>query len=296
MRVTDRLIYDNANRFTGEAQSRATDATAVASSGLRVTQPGDDPAAAGQITLHSQAQGRAQAIADATQAAADELGSVDTALGNISSVLSQARQLAVQLSNGTITAAQRSDGAAAVNGFLSEIVAAANTKVGSRFVFSGTADSTQPFDPTTLAYNGDTGTRQVEIAPGVWQAASVRADVALKGAGGGVDVLAAMQSLSTALSSNNVPGVQASLDALATGITQVSSARASSGNAQNAFDSAHSIATTAVTAEKSATSHLQDADVADAATRLQLAQRALEAAVSASSQSFQLSLTLLGTK
>jgi flagellar hook-associated protein 3 FlgL len=296
MRVTDRLIYENASHWTNDARSRVADATTVASSGLRVQQPGDDPAAAGQITLHSQAQGRAQAIADGTQRGADELASADSALGNIANSIAQARQLAVQLSNSTYTAAQRAAAAGQIDGIYSQVVSALNTEVGGRYVFGGTKDSAPPFDAATGAYNGDTGTRQIEIAPGVWSAASVRADVALKGAGGGSDVLATLQALSSALAGNNVAGVQASLDGLTAGTAQVASARAAVGNASNALDSGHSVALAAVTAEKTATSYVQDADVVESATQLQLAQRALEAAVSASSQSFQLSLTLLGTK
>jgi flagellar hook-associated protein 3 FlgL len=296
MRVTDRLIYDNATRWTGDARSRVEEATTVASSGLRVQQPGDDPAAAGQITLHAQAQARAKAIADATQRGSDELNAVDSALGTIANAVSQARQLAVQLSNATYTAAQRAAAASQIDGIFAQVVSALNTEVGGRYVFGGTKDSAPPFDAVTGAYSGDTATRKLEIAPGVWSDASVRVDTALKGVGGGTDVLATLQALSTALGANDVAGVQSSLDGLTAGTAQVASARAAAGNAGNTLDSAHAIALAAVTAEKTATSHLEDADVVDSATQLQLAQRALEAAVSASSQSFQLSLTLLGTK
>jgi flagellar hook-associated protein 3 FlgL len=296
MRVTDRLIYDNANRWTGDARSRVEEATTVASSGLRVQQPGDDPAAAGQLTLHAQAQARASAIATATQRGTDELNSADSALDSIATGISRARALAVQLSNATYTPAQRAAAASEIDGIFSQVVSALNTEVGGRYIFGGTQDSKPPFDAATGAYQGDTSTRKLEIAPGVWGDASVRADVALKGAGGGVDVLSTLQALSAALSSNNVAGVQGSLDGLTAGTAQVASARAAAGNAANTLDQAHSIAVTAAAAEKVATSHLEDADVVDAATQLQLAQRALEAAVSASSQSFQLSLTLLGTK
>lgn len=296
MRVTDRLIYDNANRWTGDARSRVEAATSVASSGLRVQQPGDDPAAAGQLTLHAQAQQRASAIATATQRGTDELNSADSALDGISTALSRARALAVQLSSATYTPAQRAAAAKDVDGIFAQVISALNTEVGGRYLFGGTQDSRPPFDPATGAYQGDTATRRLEIAPGVWSDASVRADVALKGAGGGADVLSTLQALSAALSVNDVAGVQGSLDGLTAGTTQVASARAAAGNAANTLDQAHSTALAAVAAEKIATSHLEDVDVVDAATQLQLAQRALEAAVSASSQSFQLSLTLLGTK
>jgi flagellar hook-associated protein 3 FlgL len=268
-------------------------ATQVASTGIRVLHPWDDPAAAGQITIHMNAQAQATAIASATGRASDELASADTALESVGNAIAQAQQLAMQLSNSTYSASQRASGAVQLQGFVGQILAALNTQVGNRYIFGGTSDATPPFD-SSGAYTGDGNVRKVEIAPGMLQDASVRADVAIKGAGGGVDVLSVLQSLQSALASNDVAGVQSSLDGLTSGIKQVAAARASAGAAMSTMDAAGAVAKSVSTTEQVSTSHLQDADIVDAATKLQLAQRALQAALSAASQSFQLSL--LGQK
>jgi flagellar hook-associated protein 3 FlgL len=294
MRVTDRMIFDNANRWTTDASSRLEQATEVASTGVRVGRAADDPGAAGLLGTRQQTQARADAIAQETGRAADELGLVDGALQTVSTTLGRARQLAVQFANATYNADQRASGATEVDGLINQVLSALNTKVGNRYVFAGSKDDTQPFDAAG-AYSGDGLVRQVEVAPGVLQDSSVRADVAIKGAGGGVDVLATLQALSAALASNDVAGVQGTLDALDRSTAQVSSARASAGTAMNALDAGTAVAKAASTAEKTAVSHLQDADMADAGTQLALAQRALESAVQASSQSFLLSLSLLST-
>jgi flagellar hook-associated protein 3 FlgL len=168
-------------------------------------------------------------------------------------------------------------------------VAALNTKQGDRYLFGGDLDDQPPFDGTG-GYHGDAGVRRIELAPGMSQQVSVRADVAIKGAGGGTDVLATLQSLQTALQNNDTAGIKTTLDALDKSVSQVAEARSSAGLSMNALDAAVSAGTLARDGETRQISNLQDADVVDSATKLALAQRALEASLSASAQSFKLTL------
>ncbi len=289
MRVTDGMMFDQAARETGSARDRFQQVTQETSSGVRVSQPGDDPASAGLIVSGTIAQGRYDAIAQTAQRASDELASADSALATVNNLFTRAQELAVQLANPVYTASQRASGASEVNGLLQQVVAALNTRVGNRYVFGGNKDGTPPFD-SAGNYLGDDGVRQVEIAPGVLGAASVRADVAAKGAGGGVDALAALQQLSVALAANDPAAIRGALDPLSKAIDQFGTARAQAGNAMNALDAATAVNQAARDGQKAAVSKLADADIVDSATRLAQAQQALQAALAATSQGFQLSL------
>lgn len=289
MRVTDRMIYDNATRFSGAARDRMSEASDVASSGIRVSHPGDDPVAAGQIITQVQAKARADAIAQSVSRASDEVNSADQALASLGDTLSRARQLAMQLANGSYTAADRAGAAGEVTSLLSQAVSTLNARVGNRYVFSGTKDDVPPFDPAGN-YQGDTQARQVEIAPGLRQDVSVRADVAFKGVNGGVDVLQTLQDLATALAANDVAGVQATLPGFDTGTAQLGAVRSQLGAMGSGLEAAGSVARFASLAAVTATSHLEDADSIEAASKLALAQRALESSLTAAAQSFKLSL------
>jgi flagellar hook-associated protein 3 FlgL len=293
MRITDRMMFDNANLWTSAAETQVEAATESSSTGIRVAHASDDPAAAALIATYSQGAARATSIAQTTSRASDELQAADSALSSAGDALSRADQLAVQMANGTYSAGDRASTATEVQGLMTSIISALNTKVGTRYIFGGSKDSAPPFDAAGN-YNGDTQVRQVESAPGVLQNTSIRADVAFKGAGGGTDVLATLQGLVTALQNNDVVGVQSSLTGLSDGITQLGAARASGGAAMNALDAANAVATAAATAQTTSAGNLQDANVVDAATQLQLAQRALEASVQAGTMSFQFSM--LGSK
>ena len=153
----------------------------------------------------------------------------------------------------------------------------------------GTLDGQPPFDAAGN-YLGNANVRQVEVAPGVWQAASVRADVAVKGVGGGVDVLAMLDTLQTDLRANNQAGVAAALTPLSTATDQVATARASIGLSMNAFDTAVTSSRAVATDAQTRASHLLEADAIEANTRLAQAQLALQATLTATSQGFKLTL------
>ena len=142
--------------------------------------------------------------------AGDEVDAADSALQSLSDVLARARELAVQMGNDSYSAADRAGAATEIDGLVQQAVTLMNTNVNGRYIFGGNQDQTAPFD-TAGNYNGDTAVRQVEVAPGVLEDSSVRADVAVKGVGGGVDLFATLQSLSTALRTNNGDAIRGSL-------------------------------------------------------------------------------------
>lgn len=289
MRVTDSMIFERGSTGTARARSALDAAVEENSSGLRVQHPWDDPGAAGQLTSANLAAGRYTAIGQAAGKASDELQAADGALGEVQNLVARARELAVQLANGSYGAADRSAAAAEVDALIPQVIAQLNTRFGGRYLFGGNKDGAEPFDASGN-YLGDTAVRQVEVAPGVLENASVRADVAFKGLGGGTDVLATLQSLSAALKANNVAGVQGTLSALEQGTQQISTARSGLGGSMAAFDSAVAAARSAHDREQTLVSHLADADPVESASKLALAQRALEASITATAQGFQLTL------
>ena len=289
MRVTDRLIYERSSRELGRARTDLDVARQAVSTGRRVNHPGDDPGTAGSIAAFVISRQRAEALGRTAKAAAEELTGADGALATVSNALARAQELAVQFSNDTYTAAQRTAGALEVDAVIGTIVAALNTKYGNRYVFGGFKDDAPPFD-VAGNYAGDSGVRQVEIAPGVLQATSLRAEVAFRGDGGGVNVLAMLGSLRGALQSNDVAGVRSSLTDLDRSVTQVSTARAEVGVAMATLDAASEAARLAALDEESTLVRLSETDLATGAIQLAQAQNALEASMAATAQSIKVTL------
>jgi len=289
MRVTDKMIFQNAAANAAKSRDRAQTAMEQVSTGMRVVHPGDDPTVAAMMVRGQQTVDRMNAISQNASRAGDEVDAADSALQSLGDVLARARELAVQMGNDSYSATDRAGAATEIDGLVQQAVTLMNTNVNGRYIFGGNKDQTAPFD-TAGNYNGDTAVRQVEVAPGVLEDSSVRADVAVKGVGGGVDIFATLQSLSTALKTNNGDAIRGSLTDLTTSTTQVTTTLAHVGAMGDAFATAQTLAKSTSDATTKNVANQSEADVIESSSQLALANSALNATLTAAAQSFNLSL------
>lgn len=290
MRVANSMLYSQAAANINQAQSQVQTLTNEASTGLAVTHPWDGPAQAG-LALEYQFQGaQFSAISQGTGLANQELATADGSLTAVQNAVEQAITLAMEMGSGAITASQQTVAAQTVTGLQSTIVGALNAQVGNRYIFGGTIDNAPPFSATG-AYSGNNQVRQVEVAPGVYQDASIPADVAIVGAGGGVNIFTALSNLTTALATNNSANIIAAEAPLQAALQQVIQARSQGGSNSAAIQTATQVMQTAQLASTTDVSTVVDANEVSVATQLTQAQTVYQAAITASQQSFQLSLT-----
>ena len=295
MRITEATIYQRTIDSANNARTNLARAQSEVSTGLRVQSPGDDPQAAGMLVRQRLDQAQITAIQSGAQSAADELNAADSALGSLTTVLARAQALATQYGNDTYTASDRSAAAREVDGLVTQGLADLNTRFGDRYIFGGNKDNRAPF-ANNGTYQGDPGVRQVKIAPGAYEDASIRADVMAAGVGGGVDILQTLKDLSTALRANDGDAIRNSLTNLQSASNQVSTARSQAGTSVNIFTSVVDTCTSQLTDTKKVIGELGDADVMDASSKLALAQYALNATLSAASQTLNFSLVNLLSK
>lgn len=289
MRVTEKMIFENSIAQTGKSRENLSEAQNEVASGTRVQHPGDDPVAAALSVGHTVDKARFTAVGLSAQKAADELNAADTALDGITTAANRVQVIATQFGNDSYSAVDRATAAVEVGGLFKETVSLLNTTYGGRYIFGGFKDNAVPFDATG-AYQGDSNIRTVEVAPGLYQAASLDANAIVKGSNGGVDLLQTMTELSSALQNNDGAGIRAGLDKLNSSINQLAAGRTQAGMAQDAFQTAVSTAQTAASNETVTIGKLLDADILDASTRLASAQYALNATLTASAKTLGMSL------
>lgn len=289
MRVSERQIFDSGSARLARARAEHADKTQQAATGLRVPTAASDPAAAATLQRQQAARVRADSIAKSTQSAGDDLNAVDGALNEAANVLEQAVSLAVQMSNDTFSAADRRGAATAARAQLASFVAALNVEQDGRFLLGGSKQSAPPFAPDG-SYVGDDVVRRAEVAPGEFEDVSVRADVGIKGAGGGVDIPATLQALTDALAANDTSAIRGTIDALHGSIAQLSTLRSDVGAKGTLLLSATSAALSVRDATDAAKADTGDVDITAAASELALAERAFEAATTATARSFKLTL------
>jgi len=281
MRVSDNSTFDAMRRQLSSAQSNVMTAQNQASSGLKVSKPSDDPVAAAAARRETSRKSLADAAKAATDKATTSLQGTDDALNDAYNQLSSVRDLALQASSSTMSAADRSAAAVQVRSIKDELVALGNTNVAGSYVFGGYADGKQPY-ATDGTFVGDSNTKAIQSAPGLRVPASIAGPAVF---GSGSDgVFAKLDQLASALDNNDPDAIKASYDALSTNSDQVLNARAAVGSMMDNVTVAASIADRVSTTAQDQVTALTGIDEVTSATNLVQAQSALSSAVAIAQQ------------
>jgi flagellar hook-associated protein 3 FlgL len=283
MRITESIRISTALSGEETASSRLNDLTRMSSSGVKVDAPSQDPAAYarivnadGQITLMTARQ-------TTIDSASSDLGLADTTLSSASDLVQQAHSLALEMANGSMSAADRANAATQIQGIRSQLIAVANTKGANGYIFGGTQTGTPPFDATTGAFTGNGQTKSIEVADGVTATANASGADAFTAAGGS-DVLADLDNFATALSSNNLTGISSAISQLDADHSQIVGAQVQVGISENRLSSASDVITNALAAVKTARSADADIDAPQVLSDLTATQTAYEQALSVTKQ------------
>jgi flagellar hook-associated protein 3 FlgL len=272
------MVQELGQRAIANARARNAAATSIASSGMRVQKPSDDPVAFAIGRRDTAREQVAVASARTSEYAMSVSIGADQALAEAGDALARARELAVQMASGTYTANERTFAASAARELRLEVLNAANREVDGTYIFGGYRDGAPPFDATTGAYSGDGLVKQVEVAPFLRLPVSVSGATTF-GAGTGTDVLATLEALATALDANDPTTVQSLLADIDASAQQINGARVDLGGQIRGFDV--TLATAELVQDRSAASRAQqiEADPYRAYSDLVNAERALQAAV-----------------
>ncbi|MBN2654477.1 MAG: flagellar hook-associated protein FlgL [Nitrospirae bacterium] len=166
MRITTRMFYDNFLAGMNSNMQAIVEASEQISSGKRVNRPSDDPLAMSRIVGYKKETSQITQHKRAINTAKDSLETMDSTLTTLSSVLSRAKELAIKGASGTETAQTRAIIAQEVDVLLQEAVSLANTKVGSRYIFSGYQSTTAPVD-STGAFAADSNIVKINIGENI---------------------------------------------------------------------------------------------------------------------------------
>jgi len=287
MRVTDHRIVDLSAAATARNQSKVAELSAEVSSGLRVTKPSDDPSA----WLTAQ-RGRVMAALNdgsnqAIQIGHERMVSTDGAISTLSSIVSQARELAVEGANDTQTATSRAAIGAEMQSLFETAVSTANTRDPSgEYLLAGTQSLTQPFDPATGVYSGNATARGVSTDTVSSTLGTVPGSKLT--ATSGVDILPMLKALADALNTNDTTAIRASLTDLDTAVKQLAQTRGETGGHMAVLESAKTAHDQLSIRISESISTAVEADTVAAASDLAKASTALSVSQSVTAHVLQL--------
>lgn len=286
MRITTSILHQNVLRNVLATQEKLARAQDDVSTGQRVRQLSDDPVTGAQVlrvdsTLRGIEQYRRNTTAVRARTDAE-----DSVLQQVTTLLTRAKELAVQEATGTSSNTSRAAAGAEVTRIIEQVIQLGNTSVGGEFLFGGHQTQTPPFDGTG-AYLGDAGTRQAEIGQGYLVTTNHTGADLLVNSG----VIASLQALQTELATGTPASVGTTQAGLDSAFTNVQTLLATTGARSRQLDTALQsldAETDSLAAERSA---LQDVDFEEATIRLVGLQTTLQAALGAANRILNTSIT-----
>jgi flagellar hook-associated protein 3 FlgL len=285
MRVTDNARLLGVLRNNTIATNRLTTASRRASAGAKVSKPSDDPVAYTTSVRRGSTMANMASRSRTARSAADELTVAQGALDSATELLAQAKSLAVQGANETLSASDRNALALQVSGIHDQLLDLANTRGAGGYVFAGSRTDTAPFDAAGT-FTGNDNVMRVPVSDGVSPRMNVSGAKAFTGVGG-TDVFAQLNALSTALSTNDLVGIRSAIGTVQQGYDQVVAVQVDAGLSIERLQSAADVIDTAGLAIGQARSRDVGADdLAGLATEL-------SAAGNSYSQSLTVTKTLL---
>ncbi|QKN82402.1 flagellar hook-associated protein FlgL [Scandinavium goeteborgense] len=155
MRISTLMMYQQTMGGITNSQSSWLKYGEQMSTGLRVNRPSDDPIAASQAVVLSQAQSQTSQFASARSFATQRVSQEENTLSSVTSSIQAAQEKIVYAGNGTLSDDDRASLATDLQGIRDQLMNLANSQDGNgRYMFAGYKTDTAPFDAATGTYSG----------------------------------------------------------------------------------------------------------------------------------------------
>ncbi|MBI5418992.1 MAG: flagellar hook-associated protein FlgL [Deltaproteobacteria bacterium] len=276
MRITDKIIFDTMQASVMDNRDRLFLIQQQIAENKKILKPSDDPRTAEKlITLKASRSEIEQFQRNVTSGKAS-LEMSGNSLAEAGDLLVRAKEIAVQLSDDVYTAGDRSLAAAEVGELYNRMLAIANVKLGSEYLFSGFRSDTPPYDASG-AYQGDNGSKEIRIGPNEKVALNlVGIDVFGSGASG---ILRDLAALRDALAVNDVAAVRTAMQEMDQGMQNIFRNQALLGARVKSMELEEGTLRNFGTEITGQIADAEDLDIAFAAMNLKKQEAAFEAAL-----------------
>ena len=272
-------------------QQQANQAIQELSTGKKVNQPSDDPAAEAGLIVNNAQTSKANAYLSNISTLQDSLQEADSTLNSVVTSLTQAISLGTEGATGTLNQTDRNALVQQVNGIQQQILQYANQSFEGNYLFAGTAVNTTPFvtdssSSSGVSYKGNSGVNSVQIGDGQTVPANLPGNQLFTASGS--DVFQALSDLSSALASAaNIPAAGTEVQ---NAFNYINAQRSFYGTTLDRLTTASSFLNQETTQLAQQQNNLVGVDMATAASQLTQAETALDAAMAAGGKISQTSL------
>lgn len=156
MRISTQMMYEQNMRGVTNSQSRWMGYGEQMATGQKVNRPSDDPIAASQAVVISQAQAQNDQYETARIFATQKVSLEESVLQQVTTAITGAQGTIVKAGNGTLSDDDRASLATELQGFRDQLLNLANSTDGNgRYIFGGYKTESAPYDASGT-YSGGT--------------------------------------------------------------------------------------------------------------------------------------------
>ncbi len=293
LRITDQGLANSRISWISQGRATVAEHERAISSGRRIDQPSDDPAATAQLMRHDIRLQRIGQYQRNNNNAKLWVGAADSALQSAANNLGRAKTLAVQAGNDTLGPVENAALANDIRAIADELRSVANTKVSGRAIFAGTAGTVNAYDPSNN-YLGDAGVVELTIDTGesvvVGSSGPDVFGVSNPGDPMNGTVFEALNALADAVDAADNAQVRLGIEAVDAATTRIGSAQGRVGAISQQLDATDTRHSGERLAVETTVSKIRDTDVAEAIIRLRSAEAGYEATLSATARGVSSSL------
>jgi len=264
------------------------------SSGHRISRPSDDPVGIQNAMRLKSSISSVEQWKNNADEALSYMNTTDSTLGDMTSMLQRVRELTVQGANGTLATVDKGAIADEVDQISAHLHLLANTQIGSKHIFSGTAtdQEMQKWDEGTSTWvtQGNDQDIKFEVGSNLSLSISVNGQALFGTADPTGGVFATLSTLSADLRSGNSTGINNALTKIDANIDNVITLRAGLGARTNRMTALREQLDYTSGNLQQNLSSIQDADMATTITEFTNASNVYKAALSVGAKIIQPSL------
>lgn len=284
MRISTNMMYLNATINLSKSREQYLNLQEQLVTQKRINRPSDDPVgAARSLDIKKQLSAFEQYNRNINQAQMF-MDQTETALEAVRDALMRVKEVAVDINDGLAGQVEYEAIASEVENLYEEILRAANTKVGNRFVFSGYETSTKPFDATG-SYNGGVDQPiEVEVNQGAFVQINFDGEEVFKDP---VDIFQIVEDMRVAIEAGDQDAITNNLPLVSDALDQVLAITAEIGARSNRVEVALTNNQVLIEGYTSMLSDVEDSDIVQATMNFAEAEQIYAATMEVSSRILQ---------
>lgn len=256
-----------------------TNAMEPLSTGRRINRASDEPTRLSEYFQQRGALSRIEQYQLNVSTARVRVNVTDAALQEVSELLGEAYELALQGNDQTLTAGQLTFITDRLKDIKTDVLELANTKHNNKYIFAGFLSNTEPFTGDPVGYNGDSNVVNVKVTSSKNVQVNVDPDEVFLGGGTGVDIFDTLDQLVTQITAKDDAAIGILITDMQTAVDQISSARSTLANSAKSLDFADQNLNDLTVQISERISVLSDVDIAAATTELSLKEFALQSSL-----------------